>query len=128
MKRILSRIPITALLLSSVLLSACHSNRPEPFLDKEQMVGLLTEIRLAESRLYNDRETDTKISDKVMEQRALDIYVPIFKEYGINYQQYQKLLTYYMNHPDDLEEIMQEVAANLKTMETEFDGQENRNQ
>ncbi len=128
MKRILSRISITALLLSSVLLSACHSNRPEPFLDKEQMVGLLTEIRLAESRLYNDRETDTKISDKVMEQRALDIYVPIFKEYGINYQQYQKLLTYYMNHPDDLEEIMQEVAANLKTMETEFDGQENRNQ
>lgn len=128
MKRILSRISITALLLSSVLLSACHSNRPEPFLDKEQMVGLLTEIRLTESRLYNDRETDTKISDKVMEQRALDIYVPIFKEYGINYQQYQKLLTYYMNHPDDLEEIMQEVAANLKTMETEFDGQENRNQ
>lgn len=128
MKRILSRISITALLLSSVLLSACHSNRPEPFLDKEQMVGLLTEIRLAESRLYNDRETDTKISDKVMEQRALDIYVPIFKEYGINYQQYQKLLTYYMNHPDDLEEIMQEVAANLKTMQTEFDGQENRNQ
>lgn len=128
MKRILSRISITALLLSSVLLSACHSNRPEPFLDKEQMVGLLTEIRLAESRLYNDRETDTKISDKVMEQRALDIYVPVFKEYGINYQQYQKLLTYYMNHPDDLEEIMQEVAANLKTMETEFDGQENRNQ
>ena len=128
MKRILSRISITALLLSSVLLSACHSNRPEPFLDKEQMVGLLTEIRLAESRLYNDRETDTKISDKVMEQRALDIYVPIFKEYGINDQQYQKLLTYYMNHPDDLEEIMQEVAANLKTMETEFDGQENRNQ
>ena len=128
MKRILSRISITALLLSSVLLSACHSNRPEPFLDKEQMVGLLTEMRLAESRLYNDRETDTKISDKVMEQRALDIYVPIFKEYGINYQQYQKLLTYYMNHPDDLEEIMQEVAANLKTMETEFDGQENRNQ
>lgn len=128
MKRILSRISITALLLSSVLLSACHSNRPEPFLDKEQMVGLLTEIRLAESRLYNDRETDTKISDKVMEQRALDIYVPIFKEYGINYQQYQKLLTYYMNHPDDLEEIMQEVAANLKTMETEFDGKENRNQ
>ena len=128
MKRILSRISITALLLSSVLLSACHSNRPEPFLDKEQMVGLLTEIRLAESRLYNDRETDTKISDKVMEQRALDVYVPIFKEYGINYRQYQNLLTYYMNHPDDLEEIMQEVADKLTRQEAEFDGKENRNQ
>ena len=128
MKRILSRIPITALLLSSVLLSACHGDRPEPFLDKEQMISLLTDIRLAESQLYNNRETDPKISDKVMEQRALDIYVPIFKEYGINYQQYQKLLTYYMNHPDDLEEIMQEVADKLTRQEAEFDGKENRNQ
>ena len=110
MKRTLSRIAITALLLSSVLLSACHGDRPEPFLDKEQMISLLADIRLAESQLYNNRETDPKISDKVMEQRALDVYVPIFKEYGINYQQYQNLLTYYMNHPDDLEEIMQEVA------------------
>ena len=92
------------------------------------MISLLADIRLAESQLYNNRETDPKISDKVMEQRALDVYVPIFKEYGINYRQYQNLLTYYMNHPDDLEEIMQEVADKLTRQEAEFDGKENRNQ
>ena len=104
-----------------MLFSGCRSDRPEPFLDKNQMTDLLTDIRLAESRLYNNRETDVKTADKVMGQRAVDVYVPIFKEYGINYQQYQKLLTYYMSHPDDLEEIMQAVAGRLRTMEAGFD-------
>ena len=121
MKRILSSIPVIALVLSSMLFSGCRSDRPEPFLDKNQMTDLLTDIRLAESRLYNNRETDVKTADKVMGQRAVDVYVPIFKEYGINYQQYQKLLTYYMSHPDDLEEIMQAVAGRLRTMEAGFD-------
>lgn len=128
MKRILSQISIIALFLSSALLSACHNDRPEPFLDKEQMCSLLTEIRLTETRLYNHRETNVQISNEVMKNRTLDAYVPIFKKYGINYAQYQKLLTYYMGHPRDLEEIMQKVAENLSNQEAEFDGNENQNQ
>ena len=128
MKRILSQISITALFLSSALLSACHSDRPEPFLDKEQMCSLLTEIRLTETRLYNHRETNVQISNEVMKNRTLEAYVPIFKKYGINYSQYQKILTYYMGHPRDLEEIMQKVAENLSNQEAEFDGNENQNQ
>ena len=87
------------------------------------MCSLLTEIRLTETRLYNHRETNVEISNEVMKNRTLETYVPIFKKYGINYAQYQKLLTYYMGHPRDLEEIMQEVAENLTAMEEGFESQ-----
>lgn len=107
-------LAVASLVIALLVPTACHNNRPQPFLDKEEVTQLLADIRLAETQLYSHRETRTDIADPVMQDRSVDAYVPIFKKYGINYQQYQNLLTYYMNRPVELEEIMQDAAALLK--------------
>lgn len=112
-----SRISLLGLCVFSVLAVSCHyGGRPDPFLDKDEMCQLLTEIRLTEARLYNHRETDAAVYTQVMTERAKDVYVPIFQKYGINYEQYQALMRYYMAHPEKLEAIYEESARNLKAL------------
>lgn len=112
------KIIISFLILPTALLSvSCKSNdKPQPFLDKNQMAELLTEIRISETLLYQNRETQAKNSDSIMRQRAIDTYVPILKKYGITYEQFQKLMYYYMERPEELEMILQNSASMLKEM------------
>lgn len=106
------------------MVSCSGGGRPEPFLDKSQMSALLAEIRISETMLYQDRETRAKNSDSIMRQRAIDVYVPILKKYGVDYQQYQALMLYYMNRPEEMEEILRNTADHLKEMSELADGSE----
>lgn len=99
------------------LASSCrHTDRPEPFLKEKEMVNLLTEIRLTEAGLYNNRETSSATYNEVMTERAVDVYLPVFQKYGIDYNQYMALMNYYMAHPDKLKGIYEKSAARLKSM------------
>lgn len=95
--------------------SACKSDRPQPFLNQSQMRDLLCDIRLAEAHLYQTREKADE-ANRVMIDRSLDVYVPIFRKYGINYRQYQAIENYYMHHPEKMEKIMRAAAEKLQTM------------
>lgn len=96
--------------------SCRNAEKPDPFLDEDEMCSLLTEIRLAESRLYEHRESDAASYASVMTRRAMDVYVPIFQKYGIDYDQYQTLMKYYMARPAKLKAIYEESAKMLNTM------------
>lgn len=103
--------------LVAAVLTACKGDKPQPFLNEAEMCGLLTEIRLIESHLYETREKKSAEANRVMIDRSLDLYVPVFKKYGINYQQYEALMHYYMARPDRMEKILRQSADKLKEKE-----------
>lgn len=111
-ERTLKNFWVIALLFP--LMFSCRSDRPRPFLNTSRMSDLMCEIRLAEAHLYQTREKNTEESNRVMIDRALDIYVPIFQKYGINYKQFQAIEDYYMHHPEKMEKVMKETAEKLK--------------
>lgn len=96
---------------------SCRSDRPQPFLNQKQMCELLCDIRLAEAHLYQTREKQDE-ANRVMIDRSIDVYVPVFQKYGINYTQYQAIERYYMRHPEKMEKIMRAVAEKLKAMKS----------
>lgn len=98
----------------SSLVSCGSSRKPQPFLDKQEMCSLFSEIRISETLLYKNRETGTENNDRVMLERSLDVYVPIFKKYGLNYRQFQDLMRYYMDRPEEMEEILKCSARQLQ--------------
>lgn len=96
---------------------SCRSDRPQPFLNQKQMCELLCDIRLAEAHLYQTREKQDE-ANRVMIDRSIDVYVPVFQKYSINYTQYQAIERYYMRHPEKMEKIMRAVAEKLKAMKS----------
>ena len=80
------------------------------------MVDLLTDIRLTEAGLYNNRETNSSLYNEVTTEHAFDAYLPIFQKYGITYNQYMALMNYYMAHPEKLKGIYKKSTARLKSM------------
>ena len=114
MKRIAIYIAVTSALLC--LASCRNADKPSPFLKEKEMVDLLTDIRLTEAGLYNNRETNSSLYNEVMTEHAFDVYLPIFQKYGITYNQYMALMNYYMAHPEKLKGIYKKSTARLKSM------------
>ncbi|MDE6493207.1 MAG: DUF4296 domain-containing protein [Bacteroidales bacterium] len=106
-------------LLVAVVAASCGGDRPRPFLKEAEMSELLTEIRLIEAHLYETREKNTVEANRVMLDRSLDLYVPVFKKYGIDYRQYEALMNYYMARPDRMEKILKQSADKLSAMREE---------
>ena len=121
MNKLTSKIKHIAGILAGVSVMcfsiSCHSGRPQPFLQQKQMCELLCDIRLAEAHLYQTREKQDE-ANRVMIDRALDVYVPIFQKYGITYEQYQEIERYYMHHPEKMEKIMRAVAEKLTAIKS----------
>lgn len=113
MKKIIGIIML-AMLVPAVI--SCRSDKPKPFLNIEQMSDLMSDIRLAEAHLYQTREQNRDDSDRRMKERAMDVYVPIFKKHGIDYKQFQALERYYMSHPEKMEKVLRKSAEKLKAM------------
>ncbi|MCM1169416.1 MAG: DUF4296 domain-containing protein [Bacteroides sp.] len=110
----------TVLLVAAMFsFTACNGDRPKPFLNQRQMRDLMCDIRLAEAHLYQTREKKDE-ANRVMIDRSLDVYVPIFQKYGIDYTQYQAIEDYYMHRPAKMERIMRAAAEKLKGMKEEM--------
>lgn len=115
MKRFAIHIAVIGALFC-VASSCRNADRPTPFLNEKEMVNLLTDIRLTEAGLYNDRETRSSLYNEVMTQRAVDAYLPVFQKYGITYNQYVALMNYYMARPERLKGIYKKSTARLRSM------------
>lgn len=108
---------VLALAVAVSFMVSCKGDKPQPFLNPSRMCDLMCDIRLAEAHLYQTRETNTGEADRVMVERSLDVYVPIFRKYGLkSYEQFQALENYYMRHPEKLERILRKSAERLKEM------------
>ena len=107
-----------------MVLTACKGDRPQPFLNEAKMCDLLTEIRLIEAHLYDTKERHSAEANRVMLDRSLDVYVPVFKKYGINYAQYEALMHYYMARPDRMEKILRQSADRLREMKEKAESRE----
>jgi len=104
------------------ILSSCYNERkvipvaPDPFLTEDQLVGVLTDLQLAEAVINYDR------LQKITNKRDFKdtIYNLIFKHYNITAEQLSDNLDYYNFDPKNMERLYEEVLSNLSTLQSEI--------
>lgn len=120
MKKILSAIFISLLLVS------CYRSAPEPsfnmsmVLPADSMVNLLTDLHLADGILNTIK--DKKITNKKL---STAYYKAILEKYSINDAKFEESMRYYSFHSEDLNTIYEKVIINLSKMES-IANQENK--
>ena len=89
---------------------------PDPFLTEDQLVGVLTDLQLAEAVINYDR------LQKITNKRDFKdtIYNLIFKHYNITAEQLSDNLDYYNFDPKNMERLYEEVLSNLSTLQSEI--------
>ena len=97
-------------LLLFVLFSCIRKEHiPSDVLNQRKMVGIMTELHIAESKVntYGIRSQDTA--------KAVFMYYEdsIFKRYKINKKQYLRSYDYYMRRPELAEELYKAVSDSL---------------
>lgn len=107
------------IILSLCILSAScgkkEEERPADILTKDQMVSILQDIYLTESKIskLSVRFDSSKVIFGLLEN---DIY----KDHGIGDSTYQKSVKYYYNHPDDLLKVYEMLVDSLALKEQSF--------
>jgi len=99
--------------------SACSDDieKPEPFLEHEEMVDLMTDMSLAEgSRMYARPSHKTKKEDQLTIE---DYYALVFEKHNIDQVQLDSINSWYVKHPKQYQEIFKEVLENLNKMQAE---------
>jgi hypothetical protein len=79
---------------------------PENILSKEKMVQVLTDIHIAEAEMSLGAFPDSSSKEKISFQK-------IFEKEQITKEQYETSLSFYIDHPEMLNEIYQEVLNEL---------------
>ncbi|MFI5159769.1 MAG: DUF4296 domain-containing protein [Sphingobacteriales bacterium] len=88
---------------------ACGSDKtPKDVLSNKTMVGLLTEIHIADGSVFNT----VQIPDSVYKY-ATGRYLFIFKSFHTDSVQFRKSMKYYAGKPEVLEKIYEQVKANI---------------
>jgi hypothetical protein len=105
------------------LLTACgeggiFSNRPKGVLSKKHMVELLIDMDLNEAKLKQLNSTPYGY-DTVRNNCRLS-YVALFKKHKITLVDYKSSMEYYARHPDDLNDIYNDVISNITEMEAKM--------
>ena len=102
-----------------ILFLACQeqNSKPEGVWEKERFVEVMTQMQLAESviRLGYHRKPDSLYAND-------SIYDAALKAVNTNREEYDLNLTYYLDHPEQLEEVYEEVMVNLTTISAELKG------
>ncbi len=98
-----------------VIVAACSSSNqvPDDLIPPEQMIEVLTEVHLLESKIKNltIRPVDSA-------KRVYDHFEGlIFEEFNITEEQYQRSFNYYIDHTDDFSKIYTAVVDSLMQRE-----------
>ncbi|MBT32538.1 MAG: hypothetical protein CMO01_22980 [Thalassobius sp.] len=112
-----------AILLSTVLvffLWSCSKNKsedaPEGILPKGEMINILVDLHLAESKVSERKES---VSDKVALFNAYASH--IYEQHNTDSTQYKNSHDYYMQSLDDMKEIYGTVTDSLQSLRDEFE-------
>ena len=105
----------TIFLTALVILSACGVEKevPQDLISTEDMVKLLTEIHILESKVKN-LPIPTTDSAKVVYAHYEKM---LFTEFNITKEQYENSFTYYVDNSDEFSEIYEAVVDSLMQRE-----------
>ena len=103
-----------------LLVTSCyHENKPQvnipdTILSKEEMVSILTDIYVAEGAMAYH-----KTKKELTPEMSTRYYKQIFKKHNINHRILKDNLRYYNSTPEIMEDIMEDVLANLSLLQSE---------
>jgi hypothetical protein len=100
-------------------LVSCDSKKekPDPFLDHDQMVDILTDLSLAEGTRIYAVTSDLKRKDG--EYSINDYYAMVFEKYNITQAQLDSINAWYINYPAENQAIFKEVLDRLNKLQAE---------
>ena len=104
------------LMLVSCKEGGIFSNRPKDVLPKSQLVDLLVDLNIADSK-FRAVPSIIRFNDTVRNYYRQG-YTSIFRKYNTSPDGFKATLTYYSQKPDVMKEILDEVIAKLAEMET----------
>jgi hypothetical protein len=100
------------MIVATIAFGACREKTPNGVLDKEQMTQFLIEIYLAEARLGNMAlEPDSAWRVFGAYEKAL------LQRKGLPDSVVKKSYSYYLEHPEDMQEILDAVMDSLSRRE-----------
>ncbi|TRX49854.1 DUF4296 domain-containing protein [Fulvivirga sp. M361] len=114
-KGVIRRRAVVKVLTGLILLPffSCNSKKiPEGMLTQEQMVPILLDVYIGESRVneFKVKRDSAMILFHAYEQK-------IFEKYEISDSVYRMSVAYYYDHPDELESIYETLLDSLNLME-----------
>ena len=118
-------------LLSVILVLSCNkggpilSTRPAGVLSKSQMVEVLVDINLAESALRVGNPVHNQSYDSIYQKSQ---FIKVFEKNNISPDNFDKSLSYYSEHIDDLNDIYSDVLERLSDMQAKLEGNKNNSQ
>jgi Domain of unknown function (DUF4296) len=88
---------------------ACSGNKaPKGTIDTATMVGLLTEVHIADGSMYNT----VQVPDSLYKYGTAR-YIKVFQNFHIDSAEFRKSMQYYANNPELLTKIYEQVSVNL---------------
>jgi len=112
-------IPLLLLLIACNEGGAILSTRPSGVLGKDKMIDLLVDINLAESAIRMGLPAHNLPSDSIYQKSQ---FLKVFEENGVKPDEFDKSLSYYSEHVEELNEIYLEVIDRLTVMEAGLEG------
>ena len=100
------------LLLFLFLISSCINKKheiPNKILKKNDFITILKDVHLAEAEFEINKPNDLKNAENILANEYLEIY----SKYNTNKDHFEKTLSYYTKHPEELEIIYSKVLIKL---------------
>lgn len=111
----------TATFICFVFVVACSEEKPKDILSQEEMTSVILDIYIGEGKV-------TTLS--VPRDSALTLFEvyeeKIFQKYDLDKERYKKSLSWYFDHPEELEVIYDNVLDSLSVTEQEIKKDEER--
>ena len=106
--------------IAFLLFSCYHENHPEVeapdhFIPRDDMVNILTDIYVTEGILAYQR-----MNKNLTEEISAHYYKVVFEEHQINHLILKENLRYYNSKPEVMEEILEDVLANLSRLQAKI--------
>ena len=98
-----------------VLLCSCKQKAevaPSAILGKDKMIAVLVDIHLAEASNVSKGLTATQLNELISGK-----YDDVMKKHDVTYDEFKSSFDYYLQHPDQFDDIYQEVVNRLSAME-----------
>jgi hypothetical protein len=100
------------LLILFCLFISCNtteSQYPESIIKEELFATVLKEIHLAEATFELNKSKGKEAAKKILENTYSEIYLT----HDINKQLFEETLSYFSNHPEELEQIYSKVIKDI---------------
>jgi hypothetical protein len=113
----MKRFPILIIIISLLFIQACSKQKTETkrYLGEEAMIDLLVDIHLTESAVLIKQNEGIR-SDSL----SLEFYGKLFDKHGVSRDRYERSLEYYVQYPEKMEKMYEEVYKRLSSMQAEF--------